>query len=76
MKKNNNVICPVCGKYTFYGVNNNDICKYCGWQNDGYYEAGGANEISLEDFKKRYQKKIEDNPNFVWKNSGYSESED
>lgn len=75
MRKTNNVLCPVCGKYTFNDVNNFDICKYCGWQNDGYYEAGGANELSLEEFRKRYQETITSNPDFIWKNCGYPEKE-
>lgn len=72
MKKNyQNVTCPVCGKYTFSNHNDYDICKYCGWENDGYYNSGGANDLSLEDFKKRYFDTIRKNPNFIWKNNGY-----
>ena len=73
MKKNNNVVCPVCGKYTFCGHNNYDICKYCGWENEDYYDGGGANELSLEECRKRYQRAIADNPNFIWANGGYPE---
>ncbi|MBQ6381582.1 MAG: hypothetical protein IJJ41_08320 [Clostridia bacterium] len=73
MKKNNNVICPVCGKYTFCAHNNYDICKYCGWENEDYYDGGGANELSLEECRKRYQRAIADNPNFIWENGGYPE---
>lgn len=75
MKKNNNVVCPVCGKYTFFGRCNYDICKYCGWENDEYYEAGGANELSLTDFIARYKKTVEANPNFIWKNDGYPDED-
>ena len=70
-EKYKNVVCPVCGKYTFSNHNDYDICKYCGWENEDYYEAGGANELSLEAFKQRYQKAIKANPVFVWKNDGY-----
>ncbi len=71
MIKNNNVVCPVCGKSTFSNHNTYEICKFCGWENEDYCEGGGANELSLTDFKKRYQETIKDNPGFIWKNDGY-----
>lgn len=71
MKKNNNVVCPVCGKYTFFAHNNYDICKYCGWENEDRFDGGGANGLSLDDFRKRYQKTIKNNPCFIWRNDGY-----
>ena len=73
MKKNQTVICPVCGKFSFSMHNNHEICKYCGWENENYYDCGGANELSLNDSKKRYQDAIEHNPDFIWRNDGYSE---
>ena len=56
---NDELLCPACGKRRFAQRGDNDICKYCGWENDEYFEAGGANTLSLADFRKRYQKYIE-----------------
>lgn len=53
---NKELICPICAKRTFGQLYDYDNCKFCGWENDGYYEAGGANEISREEYKKRYNK--------------------
>ena len=43
------LICPVCRKYTFEEYADYDICPTCGWENDGvqfddHNYAGGANE--------------------------------
>ncbi|MBQ1873094.1 MAG: hypothetical protein II152_04955 [Succinivibrionaceae bacterium] len=49
--------CPVCGKHIFPGTGTFDICPECGWENDGMqgndpdYQ-GGANELSLNDYRK------------------------
>lgn len=64
-------MCPICGKYEFADDGCFDICKYCGWEDDGLQLAypdysGGANELSLNEYKKQYQKKIKENPSYVW----------
>lgn len=64
-------ICPVCGKYEFEDESSFDICPFCGWEDDGLMEdnpdySGGANDLSLNDFRKEYQKKIQENPNYKW----------
>lgn len=69
----NNLICPVCGKTTFGQPCDYEICKYCGWENDEYFEAGGANELSLEEYKNRYDKYIELKPKYIWKDDGFPE---
>ena len=70
---NKELICPICGKTTFGQLYDYDICKFCGWENDGYYEAGGANEISREEYKKRYKKYILLNNKYIWKTDGFPE---
>lgn len=53
-------ICPVCGKHTFEEDDNFEICPICGWEDDGVqrddpdYE-GGANGVSLNQYKVRYR---------------------
>ncbi|MBR4450890.1 MAG: hypothetical protein IKS39_03545 [Clostridia bacterium] len=73
MKKEEKKVCPVCGKYVFARKRDYDICKYCGWENDGYFEAGGANKLSLEDFRFRYNCYIENNPAYIWSQCGFPE---
>lgn len=54
--------CPVCGKYTFQsGPGSYKICPICGWENDkAQYKdptlKGGANRLSLKEYKKQYEK--------------------
>ena len=38
--KNTQHNCPICGKYLFMQDNSFDICKYCGWENEDYYDGG------------------------------------
>jgi hypothetical protein len=63
--------CPVCGKYEFEDDSCHDICPFCGWEDDGVqfddadYE-GGANTVSLNQYRKQYQVKVRDNPNYRW----------
>ena len=74
--KDDNLLCPVCGKFRFTEYCDFDICKYCGWENDDEYDGGGANSLSLEEFKKRYQKYVELNPAYYWEKDGYPEITD
>ena len=54
--------CPVCGKYTFQsGPGSYEICPICGWENDkAQYKdptlKGGANRLSLKEYKEQYEK--------------------
>lgn len=52
------ISCPVCGKYTFRAEGDYDICPVCGWENDDiqidYPDETGANELSLNDYRKQY----------------------
>ena len=63
--------CPVCGKYEFKDKSCFDICPYCGWEDDGLFEdnpniPGGANETSLNKYRKAYNEKIKLDPNYHW----------
>ena len=53
-------ICPVCGEYTFADLGSYEICPICGWTDDPVMNSNpelevGANEMSLNDFKKYYR---------------------
>lgn len=54
--------CPVCGKYTFQsGPGSYEICPVCGWEDDkAQYKdptlKGGANKLSLKEYKEQYEK--------------------
>ena len=63
----NQKLCPVCGQTEFQEERNYDICENCGWENDGHLEEGGANTLSLTEYRKRYQIYRYLNPNYVWK---------
>lgn len=62
----NIVVCPVCGKTKFESSKSYEICSFCGWENDGVYEADGANKISLKEYKERYEATVADNPSYIW----------
>lgn len=66
-------ICPICGKYKFNDYGLFDICPNDGWeddplQNENPNYSGGANNLSLNDYKKDYQDKLRKNPNYKWIN--------
>ena len=54
--------CPVCGQYTFQsGPGSYEICPVCGWEDDKAQHKdpnlkGGANKLSLKEYKERYEK--------------------
>ena len=57
-------ICPVCGKYTFIEDDNFEICPVCGWEDDGIQRddpdyAGGANHLSLNQYREEYKRRME-----------------
>ena len=52
--------CPVCGKYEFLRPGDFDICPTCHWQDDEVQTddpdfEGGANEMSLNQYKKAWE---------------------
>ena len=53
--------CPVCSEYEFAEHGDYDICHNCLWENDGIQfdkpnESGGANYLSLNQYKELYNK--------------------
>ncbi len=36
----NVLICPVCQKTVFEHMYSYEICRYCCWENDNYFEEG------------------------------------
>lgn len=64
-------MCPVCGKYEFKDEASFAICPFCGWEDDGVQLddpnfSGGANDLSLKQYRKEYREKIKLNPNYRW----------
>ncbi len=64
------IFCPVCGKHTFAEKNDYDICPYCGWENEDYFDVG-VNSLTLTDYKMRYQMYLTVNPDYRWKEHGF-----
>ncbi len=59
-------LCPVCGEYEFEDECSYDICPICGWEDDGYFDGGGANDMSLEDAIADFKEKRLKNPTYKW----------
>ena len=65
-----NCVCPICEKHQF--ADSYEICPVCFWENDDYqYDnpdfTGGANSLSLNDYKKRWNKLNEIMPTLIKK---------
>lgn len=60
--------CPVCGEYEFKDEASYDICPVCGWEDDGYFEGGGANDMSLEEAQEAFKEERTNNPKYRWEN--------
>ena len=67
--------CPICHKY-YFAENTNleetNYCRHCGWKYDllqcEYPEVGHlTNELSLNEYKKWYKKKLAKNSNYDYK---------
>lgn len=76
--KHEYALCPVCQKHKFPVIVDYSDCPYCGWCHDDVSEAEpeiaiGPNHLSLNDFRIRYRKTIEQNPNYHYKRDGYPE---
>jgi hypothetical protein len=67
--KTHKLKCPVCGEYTIDDPF--DICPACGWENDKFQNerpdfAGGANRLSLNQYRKWLAAKRAEKPDFYW----------
>ena len=58
--------CPVCGEYEFKNIDSHDICPVCGWEDEDYFDGGGANEMSLKEAKKDFANKRANDPLYKW----------
>lgn len=59
-----NTKCPVCSKHNFKGYGDFEVCPICGWEDDEWQrrnpdEAGGANPLSLNQFKAEWAEEQE-----------------
>ena len=48
-----------------------EICRVCGWEDDGIQGddlnyAGGANKLSLNEYRKQFDQKRKENPEYKW----------
>ena len=66
--------CSVCGKTKFHQKCDYEICSYCGWENgdsDMVYHPNG--DLSIADYRLRYEMYLHANPEYVWEKHGFPE---
>lgn len=51
------ILCPVCNHKT---LDNYDICRYCGWEYDGFpeYHYSAANGATMREYRDAYKKAV------------------
>ena len=62
--KNEDRLCPCCGRHYFEEKDAYEICPVCGWEDDPLQRrepdfAGGANALSLNDAIIKYNEEAE-----------------
>ncbi len=63
------IMCPICDEYRMMHFGN--VCPICGWEHTptGLIDPdflGGANRLSLNDYKKWFEEKRKNNPHYKW----------
>lgn len=83
IKKYREMDCPVCNRFHFSQPDESDIelleyiqCQCCGWicdadQVDDPDMEKGLNELSLNSYRKEYEKKIKKNPDYNYSEEKY-----
>ena len=61
----------ICCELGYVDDGGDDICTVCGWQDDDIQNddpdfAGGANELSLNEYRRKFKEKRKINSNYVW----------
>jgi hypothetical protein len=81
--KHEYILCPICQKHKFPKIVDYTGCPYCGWWHDYASEdpefsdiAIGPNNLSYNEFKRRYQETIKKNPDFYYNRDGYPDVEE
>lgn len=64
----------ICCELGYVDDGGDDICTVCGWQDDDIQNddpdfAGGANELSLNEYRRKFKEKRKINSNYVWAES-------
>lgn len=75
--------CPVCGDYYFSELDESDIeiydtlqCPQCGWKYDLKQPLdpdahSGINEMTLNEYREHYKRRIIDNPQYNYQDENY-----
>ncbi len=80
----NEMDCPICGEFHFSELDDSDIeiydyiqCPKCGWKCDNKQAdnpdcSEGLNELSLNEYKAKYEERIEQDSTYNYRDDNYS----